>query len=66
MKSYQEFTPKYWIVNDKLSNDVIIETASKGRHGTVMLMDKFIGNSQWEGNENFEVILVEIKEVEVY
>ncbi len=72
MKSDQKFTPKYWCVHDKNTDDVFVDTMSKS---AVDAMQKFYDNIAgslfgeltesemvdmfYEG-DNLEVILVEL------
>lgn len=72
MKSNQKFTPKYWCVHDKNTDDVFVETMSKS---VVDAMQKFYDNvaikmfgeltedelvDKFYESDNLEVILVEL------
>lgn len=78
MHKDQKHSPKYWVVHDKTSDDVFINTASKNRQTSV---DIFLDDNSFdywgcyiEGDEllglyklseNLETILVEINIVKV-
>ena len=75
MKDSQKYSPKYWVVHDKKSDDVFINTASKNRQASVEL---FIDNNSWDrwktyleddsliemfyNDNDLETILIEIVE----
>jgi len=70
MKQNQKLSPKYWVIHDKTSDDILFWTASKSYQGAVEMweMEQFeglhhIGWFHEEGNEYLECILIEIKEV---
>ena len=66
MKDNQTLSPKYWVVHDKTSEDVFINTASKNRKTSVDIFlddDELLG--LYELSENLETILVEINIVKV-
>lgn len=56
----QKFTPKYWVVHDKTSDDVLFWTMHKSLQGS---LDVYNLNYDIpvEDDENLECILVEIK-----
>lgn len=60
MNSEQKLTPKYWVGHNKATDDVFIGTATKSKDYTIGLMESFFGED-WFLDEDFEVILVEIK-----
>lgn len=60
----QSHTPKYWVGHCKRNSDVILNTASKRRGDTEEMMTEFFGN-RWLIDDDYEVILIEIKEVEL-
>lgn len=64
MKSDKGFTPKYWMGHHKQNDDVMLFTASKTRDNTCALMDEAYGED-WFMDDDFEVILVEIKQVKL-
>lgn len=59
MKSDQKFTPKYWVLNNKTEADVYLQTASKTYDDCWSLADNAV--TGWWDDENFEIILVEIR-----
>lgn len=77
MKGMQKYSPKYWVVHDKESDDVFINTASKNKKDS---MDIFIDDNSWDRWETYleddelinmfhndndlEIILIEISKVE--
>ena len=64
MKTDQKFTPKYWVGHHKQDDDVLLQTANKSRLACCELMESFYGED-WFMDENFDVILVEIRVVDV-
>lgn len=76
MKPDQKLSPKYWVVHDKKSDDVFINTASKNKRNAV---DIFVDDNSWDrwqvylkdedllemfyNDKDLEVILIEVKEV---
>lgn len=74
MRKTQEFTPKYWVVHDKNSDDVLLYTASKSRDYSICLyVESFVNAEDERGNlrygifdddDSVECSLVEIKFVE--
>jgi hypothetical protein len=40
MNTSQQFTPKYWVVHDTLSDDVFMQTADKSKQESIR---KFLG-----------------------
>lgn len=78
MKDNQTLSPKYWVVHDKTSDDVFINTASKNRQTSVDIFLDYNSFDYWgcyveddellgmyELSENLETILVEINIVKV-
>lgn len=78
MHKDQKHSPKYWVVHDKISDDVFINTASKNRQTSVDIFlddnsfdywgcyvedDELLG--LYELSEDLETILVEIGIVKV-
>lgn len=64
MREDQELSPKWWVGHDKRQDGVFLATACKSRDRTVVLMEDYFGED-WFIEENFEVILIEIKKVEL-
>lgn len=64
MKQGQGLSPKYWMGHHKQTDDVMLFSASKNRLDCCKLLDEAYGED-WFMDENFEVILVEIKMVTV-
>lgn len=62
MNSKQKLTPKYWVGHHKQSDDVFLTTAAKSREYCLRLMEDEFGED-WLMDVDFDVILVEIKEV---
>lgn len=62
MNKNQKQTPKYWIGHDKRTDDVFLNTARKDRDSCVVDMKRCFGEDCFM-DDNFEVILIEIKEV---
>ena len=58
MKQYQHFTPKYWVVHDKTSDDVFLWTASKSYQGAISSWEV---KNDFHENENLECILIEVR-----
>lgn len=75
MKKNQKYLPKYWVVHDKNTDDVFIQTASKSlniaeRKFVDYCATSYYGDLNEEelfekfyDDENLETILVEILEV---
>lgn len=77
MKPNQKLSPKYWVVHDKKSDDVFINTASKNKRNAV---DIFLDDDAWDrwaayleddallemfhNDKDLEVILIEVKEMD--
>jgi len=59
----QKYTPKYWVGHNKASDDVYLCTANKSKLDELYAMEDMFGED-WFMDEDFEVILVEIKMVE--
>lgn len=64
MKNDQKLTPKYWVGHNKATDDVFIGTATKSRDYTIALMESYFGED-WFLDEDFEIILVEVKPVDL-
>jgi hypothetical protein len=62
MKPDQKFTPKYWAGHNKSSDDVFVTTLHKCKSDALLEMDELFGED-WYMDEDFEVIIVEIKQV---
>lgn len=62
MTNDQEFTPKYWVGHHKQTDDVMLFSASKTKADTLGELELAYGED-WFLDENFEVILIEIKKV---
>ena len=62
MKDNQKFTPKYWVLHNKIEDDVYLSTACKSYPDAVLQAQDLLGED-WFMDDNFEVILVEIKKV---
>ena len=64
MKQDQKLTPKYWVLHDKTSDDIFPASMRKNRH-TVYLWACCNVDEDWEYTNQYEIILIEIKKVEV-
>lgn len=53
---------KYWVGHNKKSEDVFTNTLYKNKSDSLFAMEKIFGED-WFMDEDFEVILIEIKEV---
>lgn len=62
MKPKQEFTPKYWVGHHKKEDDIIWLSMRKTRSECVEWMEDCYGED-WFMDDDFEVTLIEIKEV---
>ena len=75
MKPDQKFSPKYWVVHDTTSDDILISTLDKTK---TISIDKFIENHMFQffglvededtqevflNQKRFECILIEVKQV---
>lgn len=63
MKPDQQFTPKYWVGHDSRTDDIIPETLSKRYDFADIFLENAVG--YWQENDRYEIILVEIKRVEI-
>jgi hypothetical protein len=54
----QKFTPKYWVIHDPESDDIIIETASKSAEGAAELYHQW--NACHYSDDDMELILISI------
>jgi len=64
LKADQKYTPKYWVGHSKEQDDIIVCTMSKTRSDAINEME-FLFGEDWFLDGNYEVILVEIKMVNV-
>lgn len=62
MKYDQKYSPKWWVGHHKKQEDVFMSTVNKSKSDTVQEME-FIFGEDWFIDEDLEVILVEIKMV---
>lgn len=62
MKADQKLTPKYWVGHHKKSDDVFTNTLCKDYNDTLKQMEDIFGED-WFLDEDFDIILIEIKEV---
>lgn len=62
MKAIFDYSTNYWMGHHKQSNDVMLFSAHKNRRETIKLMEEAYGED-WFMDDNFEIILVEIKKV---
>lgn len=65
MKADQKYTPKYWVVHDKTTDDVFLETMNKTRSDAIETFADIYGVEEWTHNGNTEVILIEINMVDL-
>lgn len=63
MKTNQKLTPKYWVVHDLTTDDVIVGTLSKALDDASIKMDTLYGSDEWKDNPKYEIILISIEEV---
>lgn len=78
MYKEQEYSPKYWVVHDKRSDDIFISTAHKSKFMSERLfvqntlMTMFDGLDEQDAfdlycnEEDYECILIEIKSVDIH
>lgn len=64
MKDEQGFSPKYWVGHHKQTDDIMVFSMSKNKQDTCRELEIAYGED-WFMDENFEVILIEIKQVKV-
>lgn len=62
MKAIFDYSTNYWMGHHKQCNDVMLFSAHKNRDETIKLMEEAYGED-WFMDENFEIILVEIRKV---
>ncbi len=62
MNKDQKYTPKYWVVNDKTSDDVLLWTANKSMEKAKSEYDLNCSPCVDE-DENLELVLIEVKVV---
>lgn len=65
MKRDQKNTPKYWVIHDTETDDILSNTMSKSVAETCKLM-QYWHNTDWEDNQKYEMILVEVKPIYSY
>ena len=58
MKNEQRYTPKYWVLHDKRTDDVFIETLDKSGDGCAAKASKIKPN--WRQNDNLAIELIQI------
>ena len=63
MKQDQKFTPKYWVLHDKTTDDVFTDSMRKSRADVCSYAEKLLAED-WFMDDNLEIILVEIKKAE--
>ena len=63
MKDNQKFTPKYWVLHHKQNDDVYLYTARKSQSDTLKATEELLGEDWSLLEDNFEIILIEIKKV---
>ena len=75
MKKNQKYLPKYWVVHDKNTDDVFVQTMSKSLNDAENKFVKYCAESRYGDlcyddlfesfyeDENLETILIEIMEV---
>lgn len=64
MNDNQKLTPKYWVGHHKQTDDIIVHTMAKNRNDSALAMEIHYGED-WFMDENFDIILIEIKEVKI-
>jgi len=64
MNEDQELSPKYWIGHSKKSDDVFLDTASKGFNDTSLNMFSVFGRN-WLDDEDKEIGLFELKQIPI-
>jgi hypothetical protein len=64
MNDNQKLTPKYWVGHSKKTDDVFLMTAAKQNSEAAKNMEQMFGED-WFMDENFDIILIEIKEVKL-
>jgi hypothetical protein len=64
MKIDQKYTPKYWVVHDKGTDDVFLWTGSKSFQGAI---DEYNLNMEvpFEDSPTLEVVLVSLEMVDL-
>lgn len=62
MKEGQEHSPRYWMGHHKQNEDLMLFSASKNREDCVKWMEEAYGED-WFLDDDFDIILVEIKQV---
>lgn len=59
MRNNQKFTPKYWVGNNKESDDVVITTARKSYHDAEKKLISIVGENYED--EGYEIKCIEIR-----
>ena len=62
MKQDQKLSPKYWVIHDKTSDDILFWTMHKSKQGSISEYNLNY-ETPVEDDEDLECILIEIKEV---
>lgn len=62
MKLDQAFSPKYWVGHHKENDDIMVFSMAKSREACVRELEQAYGED-WFLDDNFEVILIEIKAI---
>lgn len=66
MNSDQKLSPKYWVVHDKTTDEVFLDTANKSKLRSI---SSFLGQdldyNDFLASDHLECILIEIKEVKL-
>ena len=75
MKQNQKYTPKYWVVHDKETDDIFTSTMHKSKHQSeeifAEILMEVIGykcvedalEGYYDSSDTYECILIEIKQV---
>lgn len=63
MKENQKLTPKYWVLHNKQEDDVYLYTARKSRSDALKATEELLGEDWFIMEDDFEIILVEIRQV---
>mgnify|MGYP006883101490 CR=1 FL=1 len=64
MKVGQKYTPKYWVLHDITSDDVLFWTMHKNKVSCILEYDEN-NEVSFEEDEDLDCILIEIREVKV-
>jgi hypothetical protein len=63
MKPNQEFTPKYWVLHNKETDDVLISTASKSFDGckqNARCNEPTAYEKYYHDDERYEIVLISV------